>query len=122
LIGAAQRVEHFEIAGYGTVRALSETLGEDEDVSLLTETLAEEKETDEKLTELATESIAGPAPVKERTPKPRMASLPNPNRQNSRNLNGSRSRAAYESGASPPLFLSQEDCRWSQKWVRTTAQ
>jgi ferritin-like metal-binding protein YciE len=53
LIGAAQRVEHYEIAGYGTVRAMAEALGEDEHVSLLTETLDEEKETDEKLTELA---------------------------------------------------------------------
>jgi ferritin-like metal-binding protein YciE len=53
LIGAAQRVEHYEIAGYGTVRAMAEELGEDEHVSLLTETLEEEKETDEKLTQLA---------------------------------------------------------------------
>ncbi len=53
LIGAAQRVEHYEIAAYGTVRALAETLGETEHVSLLEETLEEEKETDEKLTELA---------------------------------------------------------------------
>ena len=49
LIGAAQRVEHYEIAGYGTVRAMAEELGESEHVSLLTETLEEEKETDEKL-------------------------------------------------------------------------
>jgi ferritin-like metal-binding protein YciE len=53
LIGAAQRVEHYEIAGYGTVRSMAETLGQDQDVSLLEETLEEEKETDEKLTELA---------------------------------------------------------------------
>ena len=53
LIGAAQRVEHYEIAGYGTVRSFAETLGETEHVSLLNETLEEEKETDEKLTELA---------------------------------------------------------------------
>jgi ferritin-like metal-binding protein YciE len=53
LIGAAQRVEHYEIAGYGTVKALAETLGETEQASLLEETLQEEKETDEKLTELA---------------------------------------------------------------------
>ena len=53
LIGAAQRVEHYEIAGYGTVRSMAETLGETEHVSLLEETLNEEKETDEKLTELA---------------------------------------------------------------------
>jgi ferritin-like metal-binding protein YciE len=53
LIGAAQRVEHYEIAGYGTVRSMAETLGEDNHVSLLEETLEEEKETDEKLSELA---------------------------------------------------------------------
>jgi ferritin-like metal-binding protein YciE len=53
LIGAAQRVEHYEIAGYGTVRSMAETLGEDNHVSLLEETLEEEKETDQKLTELA---------------------------------------------------------------------
>jgi ferritin-like metal-binding protein YciE len=55
LIGAAQRVEHYEIAGYGIVRSFAEALGETEHVSLLNETLEEEKETDEKLTELATQ-------------------------------------------------------------------
>ena len=53
LIGAAQRVEHYEIAAYGTVRAFAEELGESEHASLLAETLEEEKQTDEKLTELA---------------------------------------------------------------------
>src|SRR6202011_3676752 len=53
IIGAAQRVEHYEIAGYGTVRAFAELLGENEHVSLLEQTLEEEKETDEKLTLLA---------------------------------------------------------------------
>lgn len=53
LIGAAQRVEHYEMAGYGTVIALAKQLGEDEAVSALEETLEEEKETDEKLTELS---------------------------------------------------------------------
>jgi len=53
LIGAAQRVEHYEIAAYGTVIAFAEQLGESEQVSLLKETLEEEKETDEKLTTLA---------------------------------------------------------------------
>jgi ferritin-like metal-binding protein YciE len=55
LIGAAQRVEHYEIAGYGTARAFAELLGESEHVSLLEETLAEEKAADEKLSELADE-------------------------------------------------------------------
>lgn len=53
LIGAAQRVEHYEMAGYGTVIAFATELGESEHVDLLSETLEEEKETDEKLTELA---------------------------------------------------------------------
>jgi ferritin-like metal-binding protein YciE len=53
LIGAAQRVEHYEIAAYGTAAEFARTLGESEHVSLLEETLEEEKETDEKLTELA---------------------------------------------------------------------
>jgi len=55
IIGTAQRVEHYEIAGYGTVRALAELLGEDEHVSLLNQTLEEEKQADKKLTELAQE-------------------------------------------------------------------
>jgi len=53
LISAAQRVEHYEIAAYGTVIAFAELLGESEHQSLLSETLQEEKETDEKLTELS---------------------------------------------------------------------
>jgi ferritin-like metal-binding protein YciE len=56
LISAAQRVEHYEIAAYGTVRTYASILGEKDAVALLEETLREEKETDEKLTELA-ESI-----------------------------------------------------------------
>jgi ferritin-like metal-binding protein YciE len=59
LIAAAQRVEHYEIAAYGTVAAYADVLGETEQASLLRETLQEEKDTDEKLTELATEINAG---------------------------------------------------------------
>jgi ferritin-like metal-binding protein YciE len=53
LIGAAQRVEHYEIAAYGTVRAMAERLGEDDAVDLLSQTLQEEKDTDVKLSNLA---------------------------------------------------------------------
>lgn len=52
LIAAAQRVEHYEIAGYGTVRTFASMIDE-EAVELLEQTLSEEKETDAKLTELA---------------------------------------------------------------------
>ena len=55
LIGAAQRVEHYEIAAYGTVSEFAKLLGQNEHVSLLEETLQEEKETDEKLTTIAKE-------------------------------------------------------------------
>jgi ferritin-like metal-binding protein YciE len=53
LISAAQRVEHYEIAGYGCVRTYAHLLGEDQAVSLLQQTLDEEKDTDAKLTQLA---------------------------------------------------------------------
>jgi ferritin-like metal-binding protein YciE len=57
LIGAAQRVEHYEIAAYGTARSLAELLGNKQAVKLLQQTLDEEKETDEKLTELAMSEV-----------------------------------------------------------------
>jgi ferritin-like metal-binding protein YciE len=53
LIAAAQRVEHYEIAGYGTVRTFANLLGEDEAAELLQQTLDEEGETDKQLSELA---------------------------------------------------------------------
>ncbi|HBV39099.1 ferritin-like metal-binding protein YciE [Erwinia persicina] len=53
LIGAAQKVEHYEIATYGTLRALALKLGYKEAARLLGETLEEEKATDEKLTVIA---------------------------------------------------------------------
>ena len=53
LIASAQRVEHYEIAAYGTVRTFAGLLGDEEAVNLLQQTLDEEKETDEKLTELS---------------------------------------------------------------------
>jgi ferritin-like metal-binding protein YciE len=53
LIAAAQRVEHYEIAGYGTVRTFARILGMDEAANLLQATLDEEAAADEKLTSLA---------------------------------------------------------------------
>jgi ferritin-like metal-binding protein YciE len=57
LISAAQRVEHYEIAGYGTARTYAEMLGDKEGAKLLQTTLGEEEETDQKLTKLAKSSI-----------------------------------------------------------------
>jgi ferritin-like metal-binding protein YciE len=53
LIGALQRVEHYEIAAYGTVATFAEAMGQNEIHELLAETLQEEKDTDEKLTEVS---------------------------------------------------------------------
>jgi ferritin-like metal-binding protein YciE len=57
LIGAAQRVEHYEIAGYGTARALANQLGHGDVAELLEQTLEEEKATDAKLTDLAESAV-----------------------------------------------------------------
>lgn len=57
IILAGQKVEHYEIASYGTLRQFAETLGLTKAVSLLEATLSEEKAADEKLSELATYTI-----------------------------------------------------------------
>ena len=57
LIASAQRVEHYEIAGYGTACTYAKFLGHNEAYELLKETLSEEKSTDEKLSVLAESSI-----------------------------------------------------------------
>ncbi len=53
LISAAQRVEHYEMAGYGSVRAYAELLGQAEIAKLLQETLEEEGAADKKLTQIS---------------------------------------------------------------------
>jgi ferritin-like metal-binding protein YciE len=57
LICAAQKVEHYEMAGYGCVRTYARVLGDEEAAELLQQTLQEEEETDKKLTDLAESSI-----------------------------------------------------------------
>ncbi|HEY5894647.1 MAG TPA: ferritin-like domain-containing protein [Chthoniobacterales bacterium] len=57
LISAAQRVEHYEIAGYGSARTFAELLGEKEAAKVLQQTLDEEAETDKKLTQLAETAV-----------------------------------------------------------------
>ena len=63
LIAAAQRVEHYEIAGYGTVRTYAEMLGHSQHATLLERTLQEEEMTDEKLSQLAESHINEEASV-----------------------------------------------------------
>ncbi len=57
IISAVQKIEHYEIASYGTLRSFAEILGENEAAALLEETLNEEKEADIKLSEIAESSI-----------------------------------------------------------------
>jgi ferritin-like metal-binding protein YciE len=89
LISAAQHVEHYEMAGYGTVRTWADKLGREQDARLLQETLDEERKADELLTKLATQSInidadrevelstASETDSKPR-PKPKAAKAPQP--------------------------------------------
>ena len=62
VVAGIQRVEHYEIAAYGTMVALAKAAGQTQLADLLAETLAEEKQTDEKLSELA-ESEVNPAAI-----------------------------------------------------------
>lgn len=62
LIAQAQRIEHYEIAGYGTVRTYARQLDRDDDINVLKETLDEEKTADKKLTKIA-EQIVNPKAV-----------------------------------------------------------
>jgi ferritin-like metal-binding protein YciE len=64
MIAAAQKVEHYEIAAYGTMRTWANVLGHDEVARLLEETLNEEKETDQNLTQIA-ESFVNQASAEE---------------------------------------------------------
>jgi ferritin-like metal-binding protein YciE len=57
LVGAAQRVEHYEIAGYGTARSLARRLGENEIAETLQQTLNEEAQADKKLTSIAESQV-----------------------------------------------------------------
>lgn len=87
LIGAAQRVEHYEIAAYGTVRTLAENLANSDAVQLLQETLDEEKEADEKLTAIAKQVLAGireTSEVEEEEEEPVQKGRPKTRRSSSR--------------------------------------
>jgi ferritin-like metal-binding protein YciE len=57
IIASAQRVEHYEMAGYGCARTFAEQLGYEEAVRLLQLTLDEEKAADEKLTQIALQQV-----------------------------------------------------------------
>jgi ferritin-like metal-binding protein YciE len=57
IIASAQKIEHYEIATYGTLVAFARILGEEESVALLEQTLAEEKEADVALTDIACNTI-----------------------------------------------------------------
>ena len=63
LIAAAQRVEHYEMAGYGTARTFAQRLGLHEAARLLQETLDEEKLADNKLTQIAEGGVNIQAPA-----------------------------------------------------------
>jgi ferritin-like metal-binding protein YciE len=61
IIAAAQKVEHYEIAGYGTARSMAEMLGQSEVAELLQETLEEEEAADDNLTDISADIMGGTA-------------------------------------------------------------
>ncbi len=71
LIGAAQHVEHYEMASYGTLRAFAERLGQPRIARILQETLDEEKQTDKQLSQLAESSVNPQASRESRSPDTR---------------------------------------------------
>ena len=75
LIGAAKRVEHYEMAAYQTVVKLAEAMGNETAADLLRETLSEEEETDQKLDAMCDELLEGAGTIgeEEETPKARRA-------------------------------------------------
>jgi ferritin-like metal-binding protein YciE len=77
MIAAAQKVEHYEIAAYGTMRTWASLLGKNDIAGLLEDTLEEEKETDQKLTQIAEASVnAAAAEGIEEEEEPRRARTP----------------------------------------------
>lgn len=76
LIGAAQRVEHYEMAGYGTARAFARLLGLAEAQKLLQQTLDEEKEADAALSQLAESGVNADALRPDPAAKPAKAKKP----------------------------------------------
>ncbi|WP_270936817.1 ferritin-like domain-containing protein [Falsiroseomonas oryzae] len=80
IIAAAQRIEHYEIAAYGTMVALAKAAGQDEIAKLLGQTLAEEKMTDEKLTEVAEREV-NPTFIREARAEAEEAESANENRR-----------------------------------------
>jgi len=93
IISAAQKVEHYEIASYGTARTLAQTLGNNDVAELLEETLEEEKEADRLLTEIAEASINVEAASEEEDGNKRSrSSSGNSNSARSKTRNTRRSR------------------------------
>lgn len=101
IIGAAQKVEHYEIASYGTARTLAQTLGNNEIAELLEETLDEEKEADELLTQIAESSINAEAAQEE-------GEVETEERTGN---SGSRSRQSSRSSRTPSLARSKKNSR-----------
>jgi ferritin-like metal-binding protein YciE len=103
LIAAAQRIEHYEIAAYGTLRVWAATMGMDEVIQILEETLEEEKLADQKLTMIAEGSVNIEAETEEselgseeeeEEPTTRKRSAPATSRRQTSSRSRNRSRAA----------------------------
>lgn len=127
LIMAAQKVEHYEIAGYGSVRTFAEHLGLKRAARLLQQTLNEESKTDEKLTAIAERSVNFEAEEEDAAPKGRSsksAASRQPAGKATRSASAGKSSSAKSSSAkSSSAKSSSSAARSSQGSTRsTTAQ
>jgi ferritin-like metal-binding protein YciE len=98
LIAAAQHVEHYEMAGYGSVRAWADKLGYETQAELLQRTLDEEKETDELLTQLAEQIVNVDADAEQEVGRGKAERADAPSRPStgSRSTKGTRPRPSAE--------------------------
>jgi ferritin-like metal-binding protein YciE len=102
LIVGAQKVEHYEIAGYGSVRTFAQMLGETQAARLLERTLREEEETDRKLTEIAkmiNDEAESSASEDEMEDEDVNTDMPARGRASSSRAGSSRSRSGSKTGA-----------------------
>ena len=119
LVGCAQAVEHYEIARYGTLRAWAEQLEMPEAVKLLEATLEEEKETDEKLTQLA---LAGGINQEADAPEPAGKSAGKSSGQSaSRSANGAASAGKSASAAKSSSSAKSSSAGKSASGAKTAA-
>ena len=119
LVGAARRVEHYEMAGYDSARAMAQALGLKDAMQLLQETLNEETQTDKRLTQIGKRLLkeAGrPQPAKEPEGKAQTKSSGGGSKKAaSAKRSGSKRSSSKAGGSGPPTTDHEEIKRWAEE-------